>query len=145
MILIWINCSNIITRGDTSDQTGNTYCAGKRCLPIGFYGSGVRDYIHVNDLIDAHLLALDHLQRQDGVEIFNCGYGRGYSVLEVIAATERVSDKALQVIMADRRDGDPAELVASSDRIRKILGWTPKRDHLDHIINTALTWENTLP
>jgi UDP-glucose 4-epimerase len=108
-------------------------------------GSGVRDYIHVNDLIDAHLLALDHLQRQDGVEIFNCGYGRGYSVLEVIAATERVSDKALQVIMADRRDGDPAELVASSDRIRKILGWTPKRDHLDQIINTALTWENTLP
>jgi UDP-glucose 4-epimerase len=108
-------------------------------------GSGVRDYIHVNDLIDAHLLALDHLEHQDEVEIFNCGYGKGYSVLEVIAATERVSDKALQVIMADRRDGDSAELVASSDRIRKILGWRPKRDHLDQIITTALAWENTLP
>lgn len=108
-------------------------------------GSGVRDYIHVNDLIDAHLLALDHLQDQDKVEIFNCGYGRGYSVFEVIAATERVSGTALNVITAERRNGDPAELVASSDHIRKTLGWIPKRDHLDQIINTALRWENTLP
>jgi len=66
-------------------------------------------------------------------------------VLEVIAATERVSGKTLNVIMADRRSGDPAELVAVSDRIRKTLGWTPKRDHLDQIIDTALTWESTLP
>ena len=108
-------------------------------------GSGVRDYIHVNDLIDAHLLALNHLKDQDEIEIFNCGYGKGYSVLEVIAATERVSGKTLNVIMADRRSGDPAELVAVSDRIRKTLGWTPKRDHLDQIIDTALTWESTLP
>jgi len=108
-------------------------------------GSGVRDYIHVNDLIDAHLLALNHLKDQDEIEIFNCGYGKGYSVLEVIAATERVSGKTLNVIMTDRRNGDPAELVAVSDRIREKLGWTPKRDHLDQIIDTALTWESTLP
>ena len=107
-------------------------------------GTCVRDYIHVSDLIAAHMDALHHLRSGGASGIFNCGYGRGYSVLEVIKAVEKAHGKKLNVKKAPRRAGDPAGLVASSDRARSILGWTPQHDDLDFIVSSALAWERHL-
>jgi UDP-glucose 4-epimerase len=107
-------------------------------------GTGIRDYIHVEDLATAHLDALDYL-RQDGVStVLNVGYGHGYSVRQVIESVERVAGKRLTVREEPRRAGDPPALVASADRIRAELGWQPKLDDLDTIVNTALKWEQRL-
>ncbi|MCY3828010.1 MAG: UDP-glucose 4-epimerase GalE [Rhodospirillaceae bacterium] len=107
-------------------------------------GTAVRDYIHVEDLADAHLCALRSLE--DGAEsgMFNCGYGRGYSVREVIAAVERAAGVSIDTREAPRRAGDPPRLVADATRIRNHLGWTPGYDDLDTIVKTALAWERTL-
>lgn len=107
-------------------------------------GTGVRDYIHVSDLIDAHVLALMHLL--DGGESLtaNCGYGTGYSVLQVVDAVKRVSGVDFDVRMAPRRAGDPAALVADSTHIRDLLGWTPAHADLDRIVSHAFAWEATL-
>lgn len=94
-------------------------------------GSCVRDYIHVSDLADAHLCALDHLRTAGGTITLNCGYGRGYSVLEVIEVMKRVSGVDFAVKLSPRRPGDPAAIVAGADRIRSELGWTPKHDDLE--------------
>jgi len=107
-------------------------------------GTGVRDYVHVSDLTAAHVLALNHLLSSRESRIFNCGYGHGYSVREVIEGVERVSGKRLPVINEARRPGDPAALVANSDRIREILGWIPRFDNIDAIIRSALDWERQL-
>ena len=108
-------------------------------------GTGIRDYIHVDDLAAAHLLALDHL-RADGESLtLNCGYGHGYSVREVIDAVQRISGRTLTVIEQPRRAGDPTMLIARADRLRKRLGWTPRHDDLDFIVRTALEWERKLP
>jgi UDP-glucose 4-epimerase len=108
-------------------------------------GTCVRDYIHVTDLAAAHLLALDRLRGQAaGDLILNCGYGRGFSVLEVIDAVKRASGVDFEVRLIDRRPGDPAALVAGVDRIRTELGWTPEFDDLDTIVKTALDWEKQL-
>ncbi len=104
-------------------------------------GTCVRDYIHVKDLARAHVAALAHLAAGGQSDIFNCGYGKGYSVLEVIEAVKRVSKKALAAKMSPRRPGDPASIVAASDKIRGALGWKPEHDNLDLIVEHALAWE----
>ena len=107
-------------------------------------GTGVRDYIHVEDLADGHILALRSLEQGAGSDTFNCGYGRGYSVREVVAAVERAAGAAIDVREAPRRPGDPPRLVCDAGRIRECLGWTPRFDHLDEIARTSLAWERTL-
>jgi UDP-glucose 4-epimerase len=103
-------------------------------------GTGVRDYIHVTDLADAHLIALDALRGGAASTSYNCGYGRGLSVREVIAAVERVVGRKLAVEQKPRRAGDPPTLIADSSRI-KALGWTPRHDDIDGIVRSALAWE----
>jgi UDP-glucose 4-epimerase len=107
-------------------------------------GTCLRDYIHVSDLIAAHVDALAHLRKGGDSGIFNCGYGKGYSVLDVIKAVERVNGAALPVKYAGRREGDPAAIVAGAERVRSILGWEPKHQNLDFIVDTALNWERKL-
>ena len=107
-------------------------------------GTCIRDYIHVTDLAKAHLLALKHLRRGGKSEVFNCGYGRGFSVLEVIDAVKRASGVDFKVNLAPRRAGDPAALIACADKIRETLGWVPDHDDLDEITSIALAWEDRL-
>ncbi len=107
-------------------------------------GTCLRDYIHVSDLVAAHLDALRHLRGGGESGVFNCGYGRGYSVLELLEAVKRVSGVDFPVAYAPRRAGDPMAVVAKADLIRATLGWTPKLDDLDAIVRTALDWERGL-
>jgi UDP-glucose 4-epimerase len=107
-------------------------------------GTCVRDYIHVADLIAAHLDALKYLRGGGRPVTLNCGYGRGFSVLEVIDAVKRASQTDFKVDLSPRRPGDPAAIVARSDRIRALLGWTPQYDDLDVIVAHALKWEREL-
>lgn len=104
-------------------------------------GTGVRDYIHVEDLADLHVLALRHLNENGKSEVFNCGYGHGYSVREVIAAIKKVSGKDFRVEEQPRRHGDIATLVADASKIRKAFNWSPKRDNLELICGSAYNWE----
>lgn len=104
-------------------------------------GTGVRDYIHVNDLVDAHIRLLEFLDPGNPPEILNCGYGHGYSVLEVLDGLERVSGLTVPRRDAPRREGDPAKIVADNSHIRARLGWSPRYDDLDVILKTALDWE----
>ncbi|HEB96227.1 MAG TPA: UDP-glucose 4-epimerase GalE [Sedimenticola thiotaurini] len=107
-------------------------------------GTGVRDYIHVEDLADAHLRALDHLEAGGGSTVLNCGYGHGYSVREVLEMVEKVNGAPLPVEEAPRRPGDPPVLIAGADRIREELGWVPRYDDLEAIVSSALNWERKL-
>ncbi|MBA17964.1 MAG: UDP-glucose 4-epimerase GalE [Sphingomonas sp.] len=108
-------------------------------------GTGVRDYIHVSDLAAAHVHALDLLMaRPTESHRMNCGYGRGYSVLEVLDAVDRVTNRKLDRRMGPRRAGDPGELVADNRRILATLPWRPQRDDLDLIVSDALAWERKL-
>ena len=107
-------------------------------------GTGVRDYIHVDDLARAHLDALDYLQHGGSSTIVNVGYGHGYSVREVLASVERVTGRRISVREEPRRLGDPPALVARADRIRAELGWKPRLDDLDTIVRTAFQWEQRL-
>lgn len=107
-------------------------------------GTGVRDYIHVEDLADAHLAALDYLRNGGRSTTLNVGYGHGYSVRQVLDAVERMAGCRLSVREEARRSGDPPALVARADRIRSELGWAPRLDDLDTIVRTALAWEKKL-
>lgn len=107
-------------------------------------GTCLRDYIHVSDLIAAHVDALTYLRNGGTSGIFNCGYGTGYSVLEVIRAVEQVTGAALPVKMTGRREGDPAAIVAGAERIRSELGWQPRHADLGFIVESALGWERKL-
>jgi UDP-glucose 4-epimerase len=107
-------------------------------------GTGVRDYIHVSDLVDAHIRALDYLRSGGPSSVMNCGYGHGASVREVVASVERVIGRPLPVKESPRRPGDPAWLVADARKIREVLGWQPKYDDLDEIVRTAYTWEKRI-
>jgi len=107
-------------------------------------GTGVRDYIHVEDLASAHLLAWDHLRKGGESLTLNCGYGHGYSVREVLAAVERAHGRPLPVREEPRRAGDPPTLIADARRIRGALGWIPQYDDLDFIVSTSLRWEERL-
>jgi nucleoside-diphosphate-sugar epimerase len=97
--------------------------------------------IHVSDLADIHVLALCRLQEGGDSFVANCGYGRGYSVREVLSAVERIHGRPLNVREASRRPGDPPALVADTSRLARVLGWRPRSDALDDIISTALAWE----
>ena len=107
-------------------------------------GTGVRDYIHVSDLAAAHSAALGYLRDGGESATFNCGYGRGASVMEVIAAVKRVSGVDFPVMLGPRREGDPAALIADASRIRATLPWTPKYQDLDTIVRHAFAWERKL-
>jgi UDP-glucose 4-epimerase len=107
-------------------------------------GTGVRDYIHVEDLGDAHLKALAYLRRGGESTTLNCGYGRGYSVRELISMVERVAGHAISKREAPRRPGDPPTLIAQASRIRGTLGWQPRHDDLEKIVATSLAWERKL-
>jgi UDP-glucose 4-epimerase len=107
-------------------------------------GTCVRDYIHVGDLVRAHGAALTHLRRGGPGMTFNCGYGHGYSVLDVIGAIERVTGRKLPVQMVGRRPGDPASIVADVSRIHSTLDWKPQFDDLDTIVSHAVDWERLL-
>lgn len=107
-------------------------------------GTGVRDYIHVEDLATAHLDALRYLRSGGTSTVLNCGYGHGYSVREVLDAVDRINGSPISRREEPRRAGDPPILVAAAERIRAVLGWQPRYDDLDQIIGTALHWERRL-
>ncbi|HEY9769691.1 MAG TPA: UDP-glucose 4-epimerase GalE [Coleofasciculaceae cyanobacterium] len=104
-------------------------------------GTGVRDYIHVEDLAAAHIDALTYLEKEATSQIFNCGYGSGYSVKEVLSKIQEISGVDFPVIESPRRLGDPACVVASGAKIREVIGWKPQHDSLDEIVSSALAWE----
>jgi UDP-glucose 4-epimerase len=107
-------------------------------------GTCIRDYIHVTDLVEAHVAALTHLRQGGASGTFNCGDGRGCTVLEVVAALGRVLGRDIPVVHAARRPGDSAALVADASLIREVLSWRPHHDDLDFIVRTALDWERKL-
>ncbi|HVV66110.1 MAG TPA: UDP-glucose 4-epimerase GalE [Rhizomicrobium sp.] len=107
-------------------------------------GTGVRDYIHVTDLADAHLLALDALRAGAASSVYNCGYGRGASVREVISAVERIAGRSLPAKEGPRRPGDPPMLIADPSKIKSALNWAPRHDDLEEIVRSALEWERRL-
>ncbi|HZF45105.1 MAG TPA: UDP-glucose 4-epimerase GalE [Sphingomonadaceae bacterium] len=108
-------------------------------------GTGVRDYIHVSDLAAAHVLALEELiANPDQSLTMNCGYGRGFSVLEVLDAVDRVTNRRIERIMGPRRAGDPDSLISDNRRIRQTLPWQPQHADLDEIVAHALAWERKL-
>ncbi len=107
-------------------------------------GTCIRDYIHVTDLARAHTAALRHLRAGGKSDVFNCGYSEGFTVSEVIAAVKKVSGADFNVQLAARRPGDPAAIVAASEKIRSTLGWSPEHNDLEEIVSNALGWEQRL-
>ena len=107
-------------------------------------GTCIRDYIHVDDLASAHVLAVESLLADGKSAVFNCGYGRGYSVREVVAAARKITGMDFIVTESGRRDGDPPALVADSSLIQSTLGWRPRYDDLGYIIGTAWAWEQKI-
>jgi len=108
-------------------------------------GSAVRDYVHVEDLADAHVRALEHLESKGGASVFNLGNGTGFSVLQVIEAARRVTGRPLPIRKAPRRAGDPETLIASSVRARRVLGWAPRYPGLESILETAWRFASAHP
>lgn len=104
-------------------------------------GTGVRDYIHVSDLANAHIEALNYLRQSGASVTLNCGYGHGYSVREVIDTVNRIHGAPISVIEHPRRAGDPPQLIAGVEKIRNTLPWTPRYDDLEFIVKTSLDWE----
>ncbi len=135
-LLIKVACEHAVGKRSSLSIFGADYATPD--------GTGIRDYIHVEDLAAAHLRALDHLR--DGGEslTLNCGYGHGYSVREVIDAVQRAGGAPLTVVELPRRAGDTPMLIACSDRLKERLQWQPKYDDLDVIVSTALQWEHHL-
>jgi UDP-glucose 4-epimerase len=107
-------------------------------------GTCIRDYIHVVDLCQAHVAALDLLKSQDRSDAFNLGNGSGFSVLQVIGAVEHITGRKLRIIDAPRRGGDPARLVADATRARRVLGWLPQYPDIHTIVEHAWRWESKL-
>lgn len=131
--LIKVACETALGKRARMDVFGTDYPTAD--------GTCVRDYIHVTDLARAHLAALSYLRDGGASDVFNCGYSQGYSVRQVIAAVKRVSGIDFEVLLAPRRPGDPAAIVAQSAKIRSRLGWVPAHDDLDRIVSQALAWE----
>ena len=135
--LIKVACETVLGKRAKLDVFGTDYPTPD--------GTCVRDYIHVSDLARAHLAALAHLRRGGSSATFNCGYGRGFSVMQVIEAVKRASRRDFPVEIGGRRPGDPASLVADVARIRSALDWRPQFEDLDTIVSHALAWERRLP
>ncbi len=135
-LLIKVACEAAIGKRDQIYVFGTDYATPD--------GTGIRDYIHVDDLAAAHLSALDYLRTGGESTTLNCGYGHGYSVREVIDSVERVSGTKLNVVESPRRAGDPPKLVANADAIKATLGWEPRLNDLDTIVKTSLEWEKKL-
>jgi UDP-glucose 4-epimerase len=108
-------------------------------------GTCIRDYLHVSDLADAHILALDMLRKGGDSNVYNLGSGKGYSVKDMIEVARKVTGHPIPVVVQARRSGDPAVLIASSDKIKQQLGWNPSRDSLEAIIQTAWNWHQQHP
>ncbi|MEL6908633.1 MAG: UDP-glucose 4-epimerase GalE [Cyanobacteria bacterium J06629_2] len=104
-------------------------------------GTGIRDYIHVEDLAMAHVDALAYLEREATSQTLNCGYGSGYSVREVLSKIKEISGVDFPVVETPRRQGDPACVIASGKKIREVIGWNPQHNSLDKIVSSALAWE----
>lgn len=104
-------------------------------------GTGIRDYIHVEDLAAAHVDALAYLERESTSQILNCGYGTGYSVKQVLSKIREISGVNFPIVETSRRVGDPACVVASGDKIREVIAWQPQHESLDEIVSSALAWE----
>ncbi|HET7910485.1 MAG TPA: UDP-glucose 4-epimerase GalE, partial [Pseudolabrys sp.] len=134
--LIKIACETAIGRRPKMNVFGTDYPTPD--------GTCIRDYIHVSDLAKAHSAALAYLRSGGQSVTFNCGYGHGSSVLEVIAAVRRASGRDFPVEISGRRPGDPTSLVANVDRIRSVLSWRPQFQNLDTIVSHALAWEKQL-
>lgn len=134
--LIKVACETALGRRSHIEVFGTDYPTAD--------GTCVRDYIHVADLIRAHAAALDYLRTGGRSDVFNCGYSKGFSVLEVIDAVKRVSGADFEVRLSPRRAGDPAAIVAASQKIRDRLGWQPRHDDLDEIVRHAFAWESAL-
>jgi len=107
-------------------------------------GTGVRDYIHVEDLATAHINALEYLRAQGESVTVNCGYGHGYSVREVISMVNKLNGKPIATVESPRRAGDPPSLIAKAQKVREILKWAPKYDNLEEIVRSQLEWERKL-
>ena len=134
--LIKVACETALGKRPSMDVFGTNYPTAD--------GTCIRDYIHVTDLVAAHMVALRHLDGGGASDVFNCGYSSGYSVFEVIDAVKRASGGPFPVNLAPRRPGDAEAIVADSSKIRSKLGWTPRLDNLDLIVTHALTWERSL-
>ncbi len=104
-------------------------------------GTGIRDYIHVEDLAAAHVDALRYLERESTSQILNCGYGTGYSVKEVLSKIQEISGVDFPIVETPRREGDPACVIASGQKIREVIGWNPQYNSLDKIVRSTLAWE----
>lgn len=104
-------------------------------------GTGIRDYIHVEDLAMAHVDALAYLEKESTSQILNCGYGTGYSVKDVLSKIKEISGVDFPVVETPRREGDPACVIASGKKIREVIGWNPQHNSLDEIVSSALAWE----
>lgn len=134
--LIKVACETALGKRASMDVFGTDYPTPD--------GTCIRDYIHVSDLVDAHMAALRYLEQGGTSDVFNCGYSSGYSVLEVIEAVKRVANGPFPVNLGPRRPGDAEAIVASSGKIRERLGWRPRLDNLDTIVGHALDWERSL-
>ncbi|MBZ5753119.1 MULTISPECIES: UDP-glucose 4-epimerase GalE [Metabacillus] len=108
-------------------------------------GTCIRDYIHVMDLANAHWLALEHLRENESTDVFNLGNGKGFSVKEVIETARHVTGQSIPEVVSSRRAGDPAVLIASSEKAQTVLGWKPKYNNLETIIETAWNWYQSHP
>ena len=135
-LLVKVACEAAVGRRDRISVYGTDYPTPD--------GTGLRDYIHVEDLASAHLDALNYLRNGGDSTTLNCGYGHGYSVREVLQAVERANGASLNIVEEARRAGDPPELVAIAEQVRSVLGWTPKYDDLDTIVETSLNWERKI-
>lgn len=157
IILRYFNVAGADPKGRTGQSTPNATHLIKRASQVALGrepyltifgtdyptpdGTGVRDYIHVSDLAEAHVLALDALRAGSPSTAYNCGYGRGFSVREVVAEMEKILGRRLPVREAARRAGDPGALISDPSRIKNALGWKPVHDDLAGIIRSALEWE----
>jgi UDP-glucose 4-epimerase len=135
-LLIKVACEAVVGKRDHVSIFGTDYATPD--------GTGVRDYIHVEDLATAHLCALQYLRNGGASTTLNCGYGHGYSVREVLQTVEKVAGVKLDIREEPRRAGDPPLLVAEANRIREVLGWQPQYDDLETIVANALAWERKL-
>ena len=131
--LIRVACQTACKKRDFLPIFGNDYKTPD--------GTCIRDYIHVSDLIEAHINAIDYLKEGGSSDVFNCGYGKGYSVHEVLNAVKKVSGKDFKIKILNKRLGDPISLIANNNKILRKLKWSPKYNNLNSIVTDALNWE----